>query len=49
MNENYVIVHERANIFSVYRVDSVGTDNILVWICEVWFTTYYIQTQVSVV
>jgi hypothetical protein len=39
MNESYVILHERANV-SVYRVYSVGID-ILMWICEVWFTKYY--------
>jgi hypothetical protein len=42
MDVSYVVDHERTtDIFvSDYRVYYVTTDNIFVWICEVWYTVY---------
>jgi hypothetical protein len=42
MNADYVLGHERGDdlLFLVYRVYSVSIYNILVWICEIWYTVW---------
>jgi hypothetical protein len=41
INTSYVLYHQRASslFVSVYRVYSVGIDNIFMSICEAWYAT----------